>query len=97
MIPALPALAALAQKLIIGKVLAETRSAAVKVVAKHAIQGVGVKLKGKKTYIGIIVLLASFFAPQLGLTEGEVSEIVTQLTAAAGGLMALYGRWDASR
>lgn len=56
-----------------------------------------VSLKGKKTYIGIVVLLASVLAPQLGLTEGEASNIVQAVGAAVGGVLALYGRWAATR
>lgn len=56
-----------------------------------------VKLKGKKTYIGIIVLLAGVLAPRLGLTEGEVGQIVEAVMVAAGGIMAIYGRAVANK
>lgn len=56
-----------------------------------------VKLKGKKTYIGIIVLLAGALAPRLGLTESEVGQIVEAIMVAAGGIMAIYGRAVANK
>jgi len=56
----------------------------------------GTMLKGKKTYIGIVVLLCSALVPQLGISESEVSTIVTALGTAAGGLMAIYGRIKAN-
>jgi small-conductance mechanosensitive channel len=56
-----------------------------------------VKLEGKKTYIGIAVLLASALAPQLGISEGEVTTIITALGTAAGVIMAIYGRLKANK
>jgi hypothetical protein len=56
-----------------------------------------VKLEGKKTYIGIAVLLASALVPQLGISEGEVTNLLTALGTAAGVIMAIYGRRKANK
>jgi hypothetical protein len=56
-----------------------------------------VKLEGKKTYIGIAVLLASALAPQLGISEGEVTTIITAIGTAIGAAIAIYGRRKANK
>lgn len=97
MIPLVPLIASAIQAIVYKKVeQAIIENGAAALFPKPKLEP-RVKLEGRKTYIGIIVLLAGALAPKLGLTEGEVGQIVDAVLVIAGGLMALYGRWDASR
>jgi hypothetical protein len=55
-------------------------------------------MKGKKTYAGIIIFgLATVFG-WLGLGgDAEATQIYEQGAQFLGTLLALYGRWDATR
>jgi hypothetical protein len=56
-------------------------------------------LNGKLTYTGIAVLAISWLAERFGLPAApeEIESVVTTLAAVVGTLVAIYGRYRASR
>lgn len=51
-----------------------------------------VKLEGKKTYIMLIVALAGYFFPDMGLTEAGAAELIQAIAVIGGIVGAAWGR-----
>lgn len=55
------------------------------------------KLKGKKTYIGIAVMVVGFTGLAQFITPDEIETVTNAVIAIAGVVTAVYGRYDATR
>lgn len=109
MIPLIPLVQAAIARLIIGKVQEaiveypsrDERARALRemeaLVEPKQSRNMGKRLEGKKTYIGILVMVAGYFLPELGMDEGEATKIIEAFSVGIGALVAAYGRWDAHR